>query len=85
MTIATDILPRVVVLIMLGAHALQAFLFAPAMNLRTSFAIMVFAACAAFAERIADNRYAIPLLRVLGLAGMTILMIVLQLNVSPTL
>ncbi len=74
---------RVVVLTMLGAHALQAFLFAADMNVRTTFAIMMFAVCAAFAERFTENRYAVPLLRGFGLVGMAVLMILLQLNVEP--
>ena len=71
---------RLVVLALLAAHALQASLYPQTMNVRTTFAIGVFAACAGFADRVTDQPYALPLLRAFGLIGMLLPMIVLQLN-----
>jgi len=72
---------RLIVLALLAAHALQASLYSQSMNVRTTFAIGMFAVCAAFADRITEQAYALPLLRAFGLIGMLLLMIVLQLNV----
>ena len=74
-----------IVLLALACHAAQAILFPQAMNVRTSVAIMVFASCATFADRFSeDRRYAIPLLRFFGIAGMTMLIIALQLTIDPS-
>jgi len=64
------------------SHAVQAWLFPQAMNIRMTFAILLFAACAAFAERLTEQRYAVPWLRAFGVIGMVALMVILQLTMA---
>jgi hypothetical protein len=74
-----------IVLVALACHATQAIVFPQAMNIRTTVAILAFASCAAFADRFSeDRRYAVPLLRLFGISGMTILTVALQLNIAPS-
>ncbi len=71
---------QIIIMLLLAGHAIQAYLFPQAMNVRTTFAILIFAACAAFADRFTEHRYAVPWLQAFGLIGMVALMIILQLT-----
>ena len=75
---------RVIVLILIAGHAVQAYVYPQTMNVRTTFAILMFAACAAFVDRITGQRYAVPWLQAFGVIGMVIVMITLQLAIICT-
>lgn len=67
-----------IALLLIALHALQVALFADGMNLRTSIAILLFAACVAFADRHAHGRYTLAALQAFGVTGALLLMGFLQ-------
>ena len=79
----SDTTLRILVFAMIAIHGWQALSYPASMNLRSTFAILMFAAAAAFAERFSENPYAIGALRIFGLVGMTALMAIVQANVGP--
>lgn len=74
--------PKILILALIGVHTLQVLLFFSAMNIRTTFAILMFAGCTAFAERFTENNYVIPWLRAFGVIGMVALMTILQFTIE---
>ena len=73
---------RLAAIACLGVHFWQLSSYPEIMNLRTTIAVSSFILMAFFADRLATNRYAVPLLQIFGVSGAILIISILHSNAT---